>query len=168
MSIVLQYFASVQVGDSKGLFASASVRVGETDAKAYVAAADQNARDATKVGLLLDSLLDGTVAAGSQAYKMYRLDAQYINDAFAFPDVDDNTYNNNRWKVTVQTTNAGIPARDSFTIPQRNEAWLMESNGINVDLTDTEPENLCTQVVDTMLSKYGTAVTAVLEITAND
>jgi hypothetical protein len=168
MAIVEQFFASVQVADSKGKFASASVRVGAVDARAYVAAADQSARDATKVGLLLDAMLDSMVAAGSQAYKKWSLQSDFVNNAFAAPAVDDNTYNKNAYIVTCLTTNAGIPAYDSFTIPQRNEAWLMESNGENVDLTDTEPANLRTQLIDTGLSKFLTAITDVVEITVND
>ena len=169
MAIVEQFFASVQVGDSAQRLGSAGgVRVSPTDARAYVAAADQTARDATKVGLLLDSLLDGMEAAGSQTYKMWRLDSYFVNDAFVFPAAGADVYNSNRYKVTGTTTNAGIPALDSFYVPQRNVAWLMESNGINVDLTDTEPANLIVQVLDTALSKYGTAFSAVTEITVND
>jgi hypothetical protein len=174
MAIVEQFFASVQVAGSKrskagkALLASASIRVGAADARAYIAAANQAARDATKVGLLLDSLIDGTVAAGSDAYKKWNVQSDFVNDAFTPPDEQDNTYNHNMWKVTGLTTNAGIPAYDSFTIPQRNEAWLMESDGVHVDLTDTEPANLIVQVLDTGLSQFGTPFTAITEIVAND
>lgn len=168
MAIVPVFHASVQVGDSAKHYASASVRVSETDAKAYIAAADQAARDATKVGLLLDGLIDMQEAAGSQHYKYWGLQAQYINDAFAFPAADADVYNSNRLKVTGTTLNNGIPAEDSFYIPARNDALDMESNGVNIDLNGTEAANLITQVLDTALSKYGTAFSSVIEITVND
>lgn len=170
MAIQEVFFASVQVaGSSKNQrLASASVRVSPTDARAYIAAADQTARDATKVGLLLDSLIDMTIAAGSNAYKMWRLDSQFINDAYAPPAIDADVYNSNKWKVTYQTTNNGLPTLESFYIPQRETGFVMESNGINVDLTDTEAANLIVQLLDTGVSSYGTAITSVVEIVAND
>jgi len=70
MAIVEQFLASLQLGDSsKGSLASGTMRVSATDARAYIAAADQTARDATKVGLLLDSFIDVTRAAGTNGYK---------------------------------------------------------------------------------------------------
>ena len=170
MAIQEVFYASVQVGGSAAnqRLASASVRVGAIDARAYIAAADQTARDATKVGLLLDSLIDMTIAAGSNAYKMWRLDSQFINDAYAPPAANDDVYNSNKWKVTYMTTNGGLPVKESFYIPQRETGFEMESNGVNVVLTDTEAANLITQLLDTGISSYGTAITSVVEIVAND
>lgn len=169
MAIVEQFIASLQVGDSAKTLGSGSVRVSATDARAYLAAADQTARDATKVGLLLDSFIDVTRASASNYYKKYSVEANFINDAFAFPAADTGIYKSNKWKVTGTTTNNGLPAVDSFTIPEYLiTGVVMESDGISANLGDAPIDNLVTQILDTALSKYGTAFTEVLSIQRND
>lgn len=169
MAIVEQFIASLQVGDSAKLFGSGSVRVSPTDARAYIAAADQTARDATKVGLLLDSFIDVSRAAASNFYKKYSVESNFINDAFVYPATGDAIYKSNKWKVTGATTNAGLPAIDSFYIPEYLVTGVvMESDGISADLTDEPILNLTVQVIDTALSKYGTAFTSVLSVQRND
>lgn len=169
MAIVEQFIAGLQLGDSAKKLASGAVRVSPTDARAYLAAADQTARDATKVGLLLDGMIDVTRAAGTNGYKKWTIQSDFINDSFAYPSIDAAIYNSNRWKVTGSTTNNGLPATDTFYIPQYLVTGVvMESNGINADLTDDPVANLVTQVLDTALSKYGTAFTAVLSVERND
>lgn len=169
MAIQEQFIAGVQLGDSAKRKATGAARVSPTDARAYLAAADQTARDATKVGLLLDSFIDVTRAAGTNGYKKWTVQADFINDAFAYPATSEAIYNSNRWKVTGQTTNNGLPAQDSFYIPQYLiSGVIMESNGVSADLTDEPLANLVVQILDTALSKYGTAFTAVLEVARND
>lgn len=168
MATVPQYIASTQYGDSGKHLGSASVYVSATDAKAYVAAADDSARAATKVGLLLTSVSNMTDAAGGVQIKHDEVATIMINGTFAYQDKDDKIYNSNRWRVTGLTTNNGIPVQDSFTIPQRAAGLVMESNGVNVDLGGTEALDLIAQVLDTALSRYGTAFTSVIEIVAND
>lgn len=169
MAIVEQFIASLQVGDSAEKFSSGSVRVGAVDARAYIAAADQTARDATKVGLLLDAFIDVTRAAGTNGYKKWSLECNFINDSYAAPADDAGIYNSNKWKVTGQTTNNGLPAVDTFYLPQYLiTGVVMESDGISADLTDEPMANLVTQIVDTALSKYGTAFTSVISIQRND
>jgi len=169
MAIVEQFIASIQVGDSASKFASGSVRVSPTDARAYLAAADQTARDATKVGLLLDGMIDVTRAAGTNGYKKWSVEANFINDAFVYPAADAGIYNSNKWKVTGATTNAGLPAVDTFYIPEYLVTGVeMESDGISADLDEEPVANLVVQILDTALSKYGTAFTSVISIQRND
>jgi len=169
MAIVEQFLASLQVGDSATKLGSGSVRVSAVDARAYLAAADQTARDATKVGLLLDSFIDVTRAAATQTYRKYSVEANFINDAFVYPAEDAGVYISNKWKVTGTTTNNGLPAVDSFYIPEYAVTGIgMESDGISADLGDTEMANLVVQVLDTALSKYGTAFTSVISVQRND
>jgi len=169
MAIVEQFLASVQVGDQAKLLASASVRVSPANARLYLAAADQTARDATAVGLLLDSLIDVTRAAGTQGYKKWSVESNFINDAYTPPDIDTGIYNSNKWKVTFRTTNNSLPAVDTIYIPQYLlTGVVMESNGIFADLTDAPVSNLVTQLEATGLSKYGTAILEVLTVERND
>lgn len=168
MASVPQYFAGSQYGDSGSHLGSTSVGVSSTDGKAYVAAADDSARAASKVGLLLAAISNMTDAASGVQIKSDHVDTVIVNGTFAYQDDQAKIYNSNRWRVTGMTTNGGLPVKDSFTIPQRSGALDMESNGVNVDLNGTEAADLVVQILDTALSKYGTAFTSVIEIVAND
>lgn len=172
MAIVTKFMASLQIGGSNQRLGSTSQRVGEADAKAYVAAADQTARDATKVGLLLDSMLDISIAEATNIYKRYALECEYINDAFAYAPKDGDVYKSNALKVTYQTTNAGIPVIESTPFYFRRTDYVMQSDGVSLVLgvsgTNDDVNNYVTQLIDTGLSSYGTAITAVNSITVND
>jgi hypothetical protein len=169
MAIVVRGIASVEVGDSAGKLASASQRVSEADTKLYVAAANQAARDATDVGLLLITMLDMTAAHGSNHYKKWGIDLAYINDAFTYQDKDDQIYNSNKLKVTYQTTNGGIPTRESVYIPQRRGDFTMADDGVSVVIGTSGPAfDYVTDLVATGLSSFGTAITSVESITVND
>lgn len=168
MAEVMVYIAEVQVGDSAKHKASASVFVGATDAKAWFAAADKAARDASKVGLLLDATLDMMEADGTTGYKSKGVSARAINDAFAFPSKDADIYNSNKWKVTYTTTNAGIPATESIYIPQHTTGQAMESNGVNADISTGDASAYITQLLDTGISSFQTAILTVTEILVND
>jgi len=168
MAIQEVFIASVQCRDSAGRLSSASVRVGATDARAYIAAANQGARDATKVGLLLLALQDLTETDGNETYKKWSLQADFVNDAHVAPS-SDQIYNSNKWRVTGQTTNAGIPTVDHVYIPQSKLTGItMESDGISADLTDEPAANFVVQFIDTAVSKYNTAFTDVISIQRND
>jgi hypothetical protein len=166
MAEVEKFIASVEVGDSANKLRSASARVGATDARAYVAAANAAARLATKVGLLLVSLLDMTAAHATDHWKKWALQSDFLNDAFTFEADDAQIYNSNAWKVTYSTTNAGVPAKESIYIPMRNPS--VDTVGIVAQPGDAEYDDLVTQLLDTGLSSFGTAITAVLSVTAND
>jgi len=167
MAEVPQYEAFVTVGDQAKKFATVSLRVDATDGKAYVAAADTATRASSKVGLLLAAVFN--LVRSSEQYA-FGVKASFINDAFVYPGIETDTYNSNKLNVSITTSVGGLPRQLQFTIPQRQESgYEMESNGINVVLEDGgDVEDLVTQIIDTMLSIYGTAVTAVPEITVND
>lgn len=166
MAIVEKFIASVEVGDSNSKLASASMRVGAVDGRAYVAAAGQAARDATQVGALLTAALDMTAAHGTNHYKKWSIQCDFVNDAFTYQPDDDAIFNSNKWKVTYSTTNNGIPAKESIYIPQRSPD--VPTVGVDATLDAAPTDEYIAELIDTGLSSYGTAITAVLEIVAND
>lgn len=160
------------IGDSAKKKARVGLRVSEADAKAYVAAADTAARDATKVGLLVKSIEDLQLPHDAPAIYKRGVDYGFLEVPFSFPLYTAGIYRSNKLKVDFSTDNAGIPANGFFTIPAYDEAEIvMESNGINVVIAglgvSAEIANLVVQVADTMLSGYNTPG-AVIEITVND
>lgn len=165
------YKAHLTIYDSAKKAGRVDLRVDATDGKAYVAAADTAARAATKVGLLLASVTAIIQNAGGIVYE-WGLDAVFLQTTFAYPLPADQIWRSNKLKVDYATTNNGLPASGSFTIPARDPAeYTLESNGINVVIAGsptTEISDLLAQVVDTLVSSYGTVVTAVTEITVND
>lgn len=167
MAEVPVYMAKVTVGDSKKKHSTVSLRVDATDAKAWFAAADTAARAATKVGLLQAAIF--SLMASSQQYS-FAVEGEMVNDAHVYPSAESNVFNSNKLLVSIKTTNAGVPRNLTFSIPQREPtSFEMESNGENIVLVDGgDVEDLVTQILDTMLSSYGSAVTAVNEITVND
>lgn len=167
MAEVAQYEAFVTVGDQAKKLSTVSLRVDATDGKAYVSAADTAARAATKVGLLLAAVFALT---RSSQYFALGVKSSFVNDAHVYPAITTDTYNSNKLNVSVQTTVGGLPRLLGFTIPQRQESgYALESNGITVDLdAGTDVPDLIVQIIDTMLSSYGTAVTSVPEISVND
>jgi len=169
MAIVADPLASVQVWDSANHKASASFHVTEADAKSYVAAANQAARDATNAGLLLVAALDMTQAHASNHYKKWDIDSQYVNDAATQEPTTDMIYNSNRLKVTYSTTNAGLPTIESLYIPMRRDDLPMESDGVTVQLVDGAfVEAFCDALIAHGRSSFLTAITDVLSITVND
>jgi hypothetical protein len=167
MAEVPVYVAKVTVGDSAKKFSTVSLRVDATDAKAWFAAADTAARAATKVGLLQAAVFN--LMLSSQQYS-FAVEGEMVNDAHVFPSLESNAFNSNKLNVSIRTTNAGLPRDLTFTIPQREPtSFEMESDGVTVVLDDAdEVADLVTQIIDTMLSSYATAVTAVNKITLND
>jgi len=160
------------VGDSAKKKFRVGLRVDSVDAKAYVAALDTAARNATKVGILLAAIEEMQLPdTGGNIYKR-GLDYGFLELPFAFPPSGDFIYGSNKMKIDFVTDNAGLPATGFFTIPAYDEAEIsMESNGINVVISGlsvtAEVTALIAAVADTMLSSYGTAA-AVNEITVND
>lgn len=171
MAIVEVFTASLQIGGSNQRLGSVSQRVGAADARAYVAAADQTAREATKVGLLLDSLIDITLAAGTNIYKRYAIECGFVNDAFTYAPKDGDVYKSDALKVTYTTTSGGLPVVESTYVYFRRRDYVMESDGITVNITEgvnVDMENYIAQLVDTGISTFNTPITAVLSITTND
>lgn len=167
MAEVPVYTAYVTVGDSAKKMSSVEARVSAVDAKAWIAAADQTARDATAVGTLLSAFF--TLMMSSQYYAK-GVRSEMVNDAFVYPTPDAEAYNSNKLKISYKTSLNGLPRNLEFTIPQREaSSYTLESNGINVSLTaQTDIPDLIVQILATMDSLYGTAITAVNEITVND
>jgi len=169
MAETATYIASVQVGDSAKKLGSASFIVAAADAQAYIAAANAAARAATDVGVLLLSALAISRADAVSGWKKWSIQADFLNTLFEYPEPDDGIYISNKWKVTFSTTNAGIPAVDTVYVPEYLVTGVvMDSNGISADLGDAPIDAFVTAFEATALSKYRTAVTAVLSIERND
>ena len=167
MAIVEKFIASVEVGDSASKLASASIRVGAGDARAYVAAANQAARDATDVGILLLAALDVTEVQATNHYKKWSMQCDFVNDGFTYFAETDHIFNSNKLKVTYSTTNGGIPAKESLYIPMRYSS--LTYNGVNVVMNDgAEMEAFLDALIANGLSSYGSAILDVLSVTVND
>ena len=169
MAEVESYRVSAQIWDSAGKKGSFSSRIGATDAKAFVAAADTAARATTKVWLLAKAALQMS-ADGIDANHWITVEvSQQINNTLAeqAPQAD-HFYRTNKWRVECQTTNGGLPASDVLYIPVRGTHVAMELDGITAANTDAFVIDLIAQVIDTALSKYNTPITAVTSVTVND
>lgn len=170
-NLVEKGFASVQYIDSAKKLASASFYVSPADARAYLAAADAAARVASDVGVLL--LRAKNIARVVDFPDSIKVDAHvgidWVSDNVVAPGVDQGVYNSNKWKITGTTTNGGLPAIDTVYVPEYLlTGVVMESNGINADLTDPPVSDFVTAFVATALSKFNTAFTTVISISRND
>lgn len=166
MAETMLYEAQLAVGDRAHKIAVFSARISTANGQAWVAAANEAARDATNAGLLIDSVYD-LLLSSQQQYK--GVHAKAMNDAFVYPSGESEVYNSNKLNVSYSTTLSGLPRNLQVTIPQRDPAsYEIESNGINVVMEDgDEVENFVVNFELTALSPYGTAV-VVQEITVND
>ena len=171
MALVERGFASWQAIDSANKESSGSFYVTPANARSYLAAADQAARDATAVGLLLSrSMAISRVSEVANSYRVFAdVGIRWINDAAVKPGTAAAVYRSNKWKVTGRTTNAGFPATDTVYIPEYLITGVdMESDGISAVLTDQPVQDFVTSFVATALSRFNTAFTAVISIQRND
>lgn len=166
MAEQMAYYAQLTLGDRAKKITTFEVRVSAADAQAWFAAANEAARDATDVGVLLDAVF---AVVGSSQYKAKSVVGRAENDAFVYPSGEGETYNSNKINVSYSTTLGGLPRNLQVTIPQRDpSSYELESNGINIVLNDAdEIAALVTALEATALSPYGTAIT-VTEMTVND
>jgi len=166
MAEVMAYYAQLTLGDRAKKFTTFEVRVAAGDAQSWFAAANEGARDATAVGVLLAAVF---AVVGSAEYYSKNVVGKAMNDAFVFPSGEGETYNSNKLNISYSTTLGGLPRNLQVTIPQRDaSSYELESNGINVVLADAdEIAALVTAFEATALSPYGTAV-EITEITVND
>lgn len=163
-----KFIAGVQSVDQTGQKRSAAIRVAPADARLWFAAADHAARMATKVGLLLLALNDAQYSDGTSAIYEFYVEGHDISDTVVLPDGDPEVFNSNGLKVSFSTTNAGIPAIDSIFIPQRDAGLPLNSDGKSYDIEASPFSNMSVQMLDTGLSKYGTAIIELLEAIPND
>jgi len=170
MAYAAKYIAGVSSGDVTKRTKSVALPVTEAKAKLWYAAADHTARMATDVGLLLASLNDAQLSdASPNTINSYYVHMDDYNDAYVPPTVETETFNKNAIKLTFQTTVGGVPALDTIYIPQRDPASLtMNSDGKSYDITASPFPNIQTQLLATGRSKFGTAITALIEAVPND
>ena len=72
------------------------MRVAPADARTYLAAANQGARDVTDVGVLLLAAQNVTRSGIGNTVAKQSVQADFVNDAFAFPTQDLGVYNSNK------------------------------------------------------------------------
>lgn len=169
MAYVERFIGSVTSGDQTGQHRSVSVRIAPAKARLWFAAADHAARLATDAGLLLLSLNDVQASDGQPGLFSFNIDYQDQNDAYAKPAIDSGIFNSNMVRVTVQTTNGGLPALDEIYIPQRKDSALtLQSDGKAYDLTQSPFPNMATQLASSGLSKFNTPILSIVEAVPND
>lgn len=170
MAIVGRFSIGVQVWDSATLLASVAIPVSETDYKAYAAAANQAARDATDAGILVIAALDMTAAHGSTHYKKWFTSADYVNDAATPEPKDDQIYNTNQVGVTYTTTDNGVPVIETIYVPlRRDDFTLFGSNPVQVDFSGAgAAKDFADALVATGLGSHGAAITGVTKMYLND
>jgi len=168
MAYVAKYMAGITSGDSAKQKRAVAIRVTEAKAKLWYAAADQTAREATDVGLMLKSLNDAQASDGNNTIYSYYVNGEYYNDAYAPPAADADIYNSNKVKLTYSTTNGGVPVTESIYITQRSSTLPTNPDGKSYDITASPFVNMNTQLVATGLSSYGTPIIAIVEATPND
>lgn len=170
MAYAAKWFAGVTSGDQAKQKRSVGIRVAEADAQAFAAAADHTARMATKVGLLLLSVNDAQASDGGTGIYAFYLTCEDLNDAYAPPPSTSNPkiFNSNKIKLTYATTNGGFPVTESIYITQRGDGLPMNPDGKSYNILASPFINMNTQLVDTGLSSYGTAISAIVEAIPND
>lgn len=151
MAFIPSYYAGLTLGSSDQKLGTVRIRVSVADGQAWVAAADQAARDATKVGLLFASIVALTAATVHD----YSVQLVAENDTFAFPAAEDNVFLFDKltvgYRAALDRYTITIPARDGT-------AFEMESNGIDVVLDDADDvADFIAQFEDTALAKNGSA-----------
>lgn len=161
MAVTVTPYASVTFLDSANRKTTTRIRVSEADAKAYVAAADEAAADATNVGLLLASIDDLTeltfVAKG--------VDFVYEENSPVLPTA---AFRGNKAVFGYGSASA----RDfTISIPGRDNT-VLNLNGVSIPVSggaeSTEVAAFNTQLVATGLDINGNAITGLIYGRIND
>lgn len=151
MALQNSWYAVADFIDSRGQSSSVRVRVSETDAEAWLNAADNTARASTDVGVLFIRI---AALSAATLYKRY-VTLEVEDDAPAIPAPDDNIYNFDKLAVSFQ---AGLD-NYSMTIPARDDAnYTVGSDGVSVILGasgTTEIQNFVTAFEGTVVAKNG-------------
>lgn len=150
----LLHDAKISIGDCRKKTTSRSLRVSETDAEAWLNAADDAAREATAVGLLLDAF--GDMSDGLE--QTISVEAA-LDFPPAFPAKDTDIYNFDQLTVTARNA-AQQPT--TITIPARSAAaYTVESDGVTVILGASgtaQVQNLVTRLEATWKDNDGEAL----------
>jgi hypothetical protein len=157
------------VRDSANKYSEFAIRVGVADAQAYVAAANDAARLATDVGVLLNTV-EILFLGGDTAVEKRGVRYEAVNDGFTPVDPEAEIYNSNKLNVHYTAFVAGLNRGFIVTIPQRDPAdYVVNTDGITVTqgLGDAI-DNFVTAFSNTGLSLYGTAISPVMSIDVND
>lgn len=169
MAFVEVFTGSVASGDITNSKRSASVRLVPAKARLWFAAADHAARLATDVGLLLQSLNDLQYSDGGNEIFSYDVHHSDENGAYSQPVSPPEVYNKNRIRITVSTTNGGLPALDQIYVPQRDPStYTTSSGGKTLDISASPFPNIETQLMATGLSKFNTPILGIVEAVPDD
>lgn len=150
----LVWYAKISIGDCRKKTTARSLRISQTDALAWLQAADDAAREVTAVGHLLDSF--GDMSDGLE--QSLSVEAE-LDFAPAFPAKDTDIYNFDQLSVTARNA-AQQPT--TITIPARAAAaYTVESDGVTVILGATgtaQVQNLVTRMEATWLDNDAQAL----------
>jgi len=161
------YEAYTNVQDSLERVGSFSVRVNETDGKAWVAAVGDAAKLATDVGILLDAAETLFLAGGTGVLER-GVRVRSVNDTFLAVDSAAEIFNSNKLNVSYSSPVAGLPRNFSLSLPQRNTAgYTAVKNMVTLNLAD-DMQAFLDALANTGLGVYGGAISTVFEVTLND
>lgn len=159
--------AYTSVQDAKHKLGSFQSRVSLADAQAYCAAANDAARLATNVGILL-AAVEVFFEGGDTAVKTRGINFAVDNDAFLPVDIVDDIYNSNKITAHYSSTVLGINRSFVVTIPQRNPASYTASGGILTQGLADATDDFVTALSNVGLSPYGTVISPVMVLDVND
>jgi len=170
MADQMVYEAFSGVRDSANKYSEFKIRVGAADAQAYAAAANDGARLATDVGILL-AAVEVFYLGGDTAVEKRGVRIEAVNDAFTPVDPQAEIYNSNKLNIHYTSFVAGLNRGFLVTIPQRDPAdYTVGTDGVSVVQPGTGApiDDLVDALSNTGLSLYGTAISPVMDIDVND
>lgn len=146
--------AYISVVDSRNKVSVHSINVNVADAKAYVAAADETARNATDIGVYFNEVLD--LSEAEPVDRGVRFNTR--NDAKIVPAADAEIYNFD--KITVGWS-SGL-RNFTLTIPARNMAnvTVVGRNG-DIDMAIGQAQEFIQAFLDVAVDPDGNPATAV-------
>jgi len=154
MAITSQYFAVIDLLDSRKQISTVRVRVKTADAVAWLGAATPALRDATAVGLLLNAIAGLSSAVVNKKYVSLEDES-----ASLAPAQDDNVYNFDKlgssFSGGIDNYSSSIPAR-------KDTAYTVSTDGVTVilgALGTAEVQEYVTRFNASVLAKNGANAT---------
>lgn len=146
--------AYISLVDSRNKISVHAVNVATADAKAYVAAADEAARNATDIGIYFNEVIDLSEAEPVDRGVRYNTK----NDALIVPAVDAEIYNFDKisigWSSGLRNFVTTIPARDMAAVT------VVARNG-DIDMTGGAAQDWIQAFLDVAVDPDGNPATAV-------
>jgi len=158
MATVIRHVVTASFYDSRAKTAVVSFFISAANAAAYIAAADDSARAATQVGLLIAAIAALTIDNGPVKVS---INTEYLNST-AIPPVDNAAYNFDKFATTLK--DESVVRNLTYTIPGRAmEAVALAPDGVTVIIDSgagatTQTTNYIDALIATALSDTGGAL----------